>query len=64
MRLVEHFITFYNEFNKINNTGIRMLDSIYHMTSTLLCNHLILIFGIKTLGFCHLLDGVVKSFIS
>ena len=21
-----------NEFNKINNTGARMLDSIYHMT--------------------------------
>ena len=23
---------FRNEFNKINNTGVRMLDSIYHMT--------------------------------
>ena len=21
-----------NEFNKFNNTGVRMLDSIYHMT--------------------------------
>ena len=24
-----------NEFNKFNNTGARMLDSIYHMTHTL-----------------------------
>ena len=27
---------FGNEFNKINNTGARMLDSIYHMTLRLL----------------------------
>ena len=27
---------FRNEFNKINNTGARMLDSIYHMTLRLL----------------------------
>ena len=27
-----HFICFCNEFNKVNNTGARMLDSIYHMT--------------------------------
>ena len=25
-----------NEFNKFNDTGARMLDSIYHMTITLL----------------------------
>ena len=25
---------FRNEFNKFNNTGARMLDSIYHMTNT------------------------------
>ena len=31
-RLAEHFR---NEFNKINNTRARMLDSIYHMTNTL-----------------------------
>ena len=24
-----------NEFNKFNNTRVRMLDSIYHMTNTL-----------------------------
>ena len=27
---------FRNEFNKFNNTGARMLDSIYHMTLILL----------------------------
>ena len=27
---------FRNEFNKFNNTGARMLDSIYHMTLRLL----------------------------
>ena len=26
---------FRNEFNKFNNTGALMLDSIYHMTNTL-----------------------------
>ena len=26
---------FRNEFNKFNNTGARMLDSIYHITNTL-----------------------------
>ena len=28
----EHLIGFLNEFNKFNNTGARMQDSIYHMT--------------------------------
>ena len=28
-----------NEFNKFNNIGVRMLDSIYHVTLKLLCNH-------------------------
>ena len=36
---------FRNEFNKINNTGARMLDSIYHMTLTLFLFH---IFRVKT----------------
>ena len=35
---------FRNEFNKFNNTGARMLDSIYHLTL-----HLNLISGVKTL---------------
>ena len=29
-------LLFRNEFNKFNNTGARMLDYIYHMTSRLL----------------------------
>ena len=33
VRLAEHFIIlFRNEFHKFNNTGARMLDSVYHMT--------------------------------
>ena len=35
---------FRNEFNKFNNTGARMLDSIYHMTLRLLLK---LISGVK-----------------
>ena len=34
-RLAEHLSLFCNELNKFNNTRARMLDSIYHMTSTL-----------------------------
>ena len=37
-----------NKFNKFDNTGARMLDSIYHMTLKLFSRH---IFGVKTLGF-------------
>ena len=40
-----------NEFNKFNNTGAQMLDSIYHMTLKLVKNH---IFGVKTSRFSHL----------
>ena len=40
---------FRNKFNKFNNTGAQMLDSIYHMPLKLLKN---LIFGIKTSVFC------------
>ena len=36
---------FRNEFNKLNNTGARMLDSINQMTLKLFQNH---IFGVKT----------------
>ena len=31
---------FRNEFNKFNNTGALMLESIYHMTLRILCNHI------------------------
>ena len=40
---------FRNKFNKFNNTGAQMLDSIYHMPLKLLKN---LVFGIKTSVFC------------
>ena len=35
-RLAEHLCLFRNKFNKFNNTGLRMLDSICHMTFRLL----------------------------
>ena len=50
---------FRNEFNKFNNTGARMLDSIYFMTLKLFLIH---IFRVQTLGCSHLRD--VKSVIS
>ena len=50
---------FRNKFDKFNNTGARMFDSICQMTLELFSNH---IFGVKTSGFCHIRD--VKSLIS
>ena len=44
------------EFSKFNNTGARMLDSIYHMTLKL--NH---IFVVKIARFCHLLCNVIME---
>ena len=49
-RLVEHFITFCNKFNKFNSAGACMFDSIYHMTQELFCY---CVFGMKTSRFCH-----------
>ena len=42
--LMSIFSLFRNEFDKFNNTGTRMSDSIYHMTLKLLKNS---IFGVK-----------------
>ena len=36
----------FNDFNKFNNIGARMINSIFHMTFRLLCN---LIFGVKVI---------------
>ena len=36
MRFAEHFISFSQEFDNFNNTGVRMLVSIYHMPLKLL----------------------------
>ena len=41
-------LLFCNKFNKFNNTGARMLDSIYHMTLKLVKN---CIFGVKCQDF-------------
>ena len=41
---------FPNRFNKFNNTGVRMQDSIYHMT---LKSHFISKFCIKTSRYRH-----------
>ena len=38
-------LLFCNKFNKFNNTGAPMLDSIYQLTLKLIKNH---IFGVKT----------------
>ena len=43
---------FSNKFNKFNNTGAHMLDSIYHMTLKLLKSR---IFGVKTSRFANLM---------
>ena len=48
---------FHKEFNKFNNAGARMLDSIYHTTLRLFCNRN---FGVKLSRFCHLLlNGIM-----
>ena len=47
---------FRNSFNKFNNMGTRMLDSIDHMPIKLLQNHIL---GMKTARFCHLLRNVI-----
>ena len=39
---------FHNELNKFNNTRARMLDSIYHMTLTLLCRKNVIILSLCT----------------
>ena len=52
---------FHNKFNKFNNTRVGMLDSIYHLTSKLIKNH---IFGMKTSRFCHLLCNVIMEVIT
>ena len=55
------FLLFRNEFNKFNNTGARMLDSIYYMTLELIKkSH----FGMKTSIFYHLLSKVIMDVIT
>ena len=54
-------LLFHYGFDKFNNTGARMLVSIYHMTLKLIKNH---IFGVKTSRFCHLLSNVIMDVIT
>ena len=42
---------FRNKFDKLTNTGVRMLDSFYHITLKLLKYR---IFGVKTSNVCYL----------
>ena len=51
---------FHIKYNKFNNTGAQMLDSIYHMTLKLVKNH---ISSMKTSRFCHLLQKVIMDVI-
>ena len=50
---------FRNKFNKFNNTGARMLDSIYHMTNTLKSH-----FWRKNVKFCHYVRNVAVDVIT
>ena len=52
---------FRNEFNEFNNTGARMLDSIYHMSFKLLKH---CIFGVKTSRFSLILRNVIMDVIT
>ena len=54
-------LLFRNEFNKFNNTGARMLDSIYHMTLELIKSRIL---GVKTSRFCYLLPNVIMDVIT
>ena len=49
---------FHNKFNKFNNIGAQMLDSIYYMTFKLPKDH---IFGVKTSIICHLLHNIIMG---
>ena len=51
---------FHNEFNKSNNTGARMFDSVYRITLKLLN---IRIFGVKASKFCHVLRNFIMEVI-
>ena len=50
--LLSILLLFRNKFNKFNNTGARMLDSIYHRTLKLLENFI---------RFCHLSRNVIMD---
>ena len=51
---------FRNKFDKFNNTGVRTVDSIYHMTLRYFCNR---VFCLKPPIFCHLFCNVIMGVI-
>ena len=59
--LLSILLLFRNEFNVLNNTGARMLDSIYHMTLRLIKNRIL---GVQASRFCHLLRNVIIDVIT
>ena len=62
MRGLQSILSFFrNKINKFDNTGERLLDSIYHMTLRLLLN---LISGVKKLYFCHYVRNIVMDVIT
>ena len=62
MRGLSSILTlFRNELNKFSHTGAGILDSFYHMTITLLKNH---IFSVKTSRFCHLFRHIIMDVIT
>ena len=52
---------FRNKFNKFNNTGAQVLDSINHMTLRLLLNH---ISDVKKIRFFHYVRNVIMDVIT
>ena len=55
------FLFFRTELNEFNNTGAKMLYSIYHMTVKILKNCM---FGVKTSRFSLYLRNVIKDVIT
>ena len=53
--LPSHLSPFHRKFNKFNNAGAGILDSVYHMTLKSLKNHIlnILVYWIHTLIYNH-----------
>ena len=54
-------LLFCKKFNQFNDTGARVLDSIYHRTFKFIKNQ---IFGVKMSRFCHLLCNVIMDVIT
>ena len=52
---------FHNKFNKLNNTGAWLLDSIFHMSLKILKN---CIFGVKTSRFSLILGNIIMDIIT